>query len=97
MRVKRNFMDVGASTSSVQSKLMPKKDYDKVSTSTQELDPCILKSFLQTCMKLLRNQRVVEGLQELIDSCADNEVPRSNLHIINNLHRHKKRMGKEMR
>lgn len=75
----------------------PNKECDKVSTPTQELDPSILKSFLQTCMKLLRSQRVVEGLQELIDFCGDKEVQRSDLRTMNNLHRHKKRTGKEMR
>lgn len=78
-------MDVRASTSSAQPNLMLKKDYDKVSTMTQESDPSILKSILQTYMKLLRNQKVVKGLLELIDSCANKKVPRSDLHAVNNL------------
>jgi len=43
-------------------KVIPKKVGDKVSTSKKELDPDILKSFLETCVKLLRNQSTVEGL-----------------------------------
>lgn len=46
MGAKRSFVDVGASTSTAQSTLMQKKDYDKVSTPTQELDSRILKSLL---------------------------------------------------
>jgi len=34
----------------------------------QEIDPSLLTSFLQTCMKLLRDQKALEGLQELIDN-----------------------------
>lgn len=63
MGAKQFFMEVGASTSRAQPKLMPNKDCDKVSTPTQELDPGVLKSFLHTCMNLLRNERVVEGLK----------------------------------
>lgn len=53
---------------------------------TQDVDPGILNSFLQAFIKLLRNQKVVEGLQELIDSCASKEVRRSDMHTVNNLH-----------
>lgn len=55
MRVKQSFMDAEASTSSAQPNLTSKKDYNKVPTLTQELDPNILKSFSQNCMKFLRN------------------------------------------
>lgn len=47
-------------------------------------------------MKLLRNQRDVEGLQELINSYASKEVSQSEMHTINNLYRHK-RTRKEMK
>lgn len=55
-----------------------------------------LKSFLKTCIKLLRDQNVVEGLQELIDSCVSKEKLWSEMRIVNNLHR-QKRTGREMR
>lgn len=71
---KQSFMDVGTSTSSAQLNLVPKKDCEKVSTPMQEIDPSILNSFLQTCMNILRNQKAFEGLQELIDLCANKEV-----------------------
>ena len=47
-------------------------------------------------MKLLQDQRAVEGLQELRNSCASKEVPRSEMCKVKNLHR-QKRTGKEMR
>lgn len=97
MGAKWSLMNDRASTFSTQLKLMPTKDCDKVSTPMQELDPSILKSCLQICVKLLRNQKVFEGLQEMIDSCANKEVPQSDLRAVKNLHWHKKRMGKEMR
>lgn len=60
VEVRRSFMDDGASTSIAQPS---QKDSPKIiSVVTREVDLNILKSFLQTCMKLLRNERVVEGL-----------------------------------
>ena len=47
-------------------------------------------------MKLLRDKKVVERLQELIDSCASKEESRSEMHTVNNVYR-QKRIGKEMR
>jgi len=40
---------------------------------TQEVDPSVLANFLKTCMKFLRDKKVVEGLQELIDKCTNKE------------------------
>ncbi len=34
------------------------------------MDPSMLITFLETCMKLLRNNKAVKGLQELITRCA---------------------------
>lgn len=61
-------MDDGVSTSSAQP--TQKNNYNIISTTIQDVDPYILKYFLQTCMKFLRNHKSIEGLQELIDSCA---------------------------
>ena len=59
MEAKRSFMDTGASTSKAFSTRT--KKLEEVHTM-QETDPSLLTSFLQTCMKLLRDQKVVEGL-----------------------------------
>jgi len=48
-------------------------------------------------MKLLRNQKVVEGLQEMIDSFTSKEALQSEMHAVNDLDRQRNRMGKEMR
>ena len=39
----------------------------------------------------------MEVLHELIDSCTSKGVPQSEMHVVNNLHRYKKRTRKEMR
>lgn len=40
-----------------------------------ERDPSMLTTFLETCMKLLRDNREVKGLQELITRCARSGEP----------------------
>lgn len=49
MEAKKSFAD--ASTSGSKDKLEP------------EMDPSMLTTFLEPCMKLLRNNKVVKGLQ----------------------------------
>lgn len=88
-------MDDGTSTSTTQS--TQKDNYEIILVATQDVDLNVLKSFLQIYMKLLRNNKVIQGLQELINSCAPKEVMQSEMCAMNNLHRHKKRTGKEMR
>lgn len=38
----------------------------------QEMDPSMLTTFLETCMKLLHNNKAMKGLHELINRCAGN-------------------------
>lgn len=40
------------------------------------MDPSMLTTFLETCMNLLRDNKVVKGLQELITRCAGLGEPR---------------------
>lgn len=58
MEAKKNFVEDCTST-----------NHEKIpiTSATQEVYPSILATFLKSCMKILRNQKVVEGLQELID------------------------------
>jgi len=39
-------------------------------------DTFMLTTFLEACMKLLRDTKVVKGLQELITRCAGADEPR---------------------
>lgn len=55
MEAKRNFVD--ASISRSKDRLEP------------EMDLYMLMTFLETCMKLLHDSKVVKGLQELINIC----------------------------
>lgn len=58
-----------------------RKDFSKDEEYTSKAPTNLImddevKPFLQACMKLLHNQKVVENLQTLIDSCAErNELP----------------------
>ena len=53
-----------------------KKSFVEASTSgskdkpNQEMDPSMLTTFLETCMKLLRDSKAMKGLQELINRCT---------------------------
>lgn len=58
-----------------------KKRYMKASTSGCKdqlelgMDPSMLTTFLETCMKLLCDSKVVKGLQELITRCVGSGEP----------------------
>jgi len=56
MGVKKSFVD--ASTSGRKDRPEP------------EMDPSMLTMFLEMCMKLLRDSKVVKVLQELINRCT---------------------------
>jgi len=64
MEAKKIFVE--ASTSGSQNKV------PETSTS-MEVDPSVLTTFLKTCMKLLSDRKAVKGLQELINKCASKE------------------------
>jgi len=40
-----------------------------------EMDPSMLTTFLETCMKLLHDNKAVKGLQELITRCVGSGEP----------------------
>ena len=48
-------------------------------------------------MKLLRNQKVVDNLQALIDSCTERTNPPLEVKDVHKLYKHKKHTGREMR
>jgi len=56
MEAKRKFVDT--STSGSKDRLEPK------------MDPSMLITFMETCMKLLHDSKAIKGLQELITRCA---------------------------
>jgi len=76
-----------------------KKSFVEVSTSSSKdqpetrMDPSMLTSFLEICMKLLRDNKVVKGLQELITRCAG----LGELRVVRTLGKHELRTGREMR
>ena len=57
------------------------------------MDPSMLTTFLETCMKLLRDNKVVKGLQELITRCARS----GELHVVQKLGKNALCTGREMR
>ena len=61
----------------------------------EEMHPSMLMTFLETCMKLLQDSKVMEGLQELINRCDGNTPGES--HMVQNIGKLKARIGREMR
>ena len=53
-----------------------------------------VEPFLQACMKLLRNLKAIENLQELMNRCATQPNSTKDVH---KLYRYKKHTGREMR
>jgi len=74
-----------------------KKSLAEASTSgskdkpNQEMDPSMLTTFLETCMKLLRDSKVVKVLQELINRCTGNTP--ADPCVVQKIDKHKTRMG----
>jgi len=74
-----------------------KKSFTEASTSRskdkadQGMDPSMLTTFLEICMKLLRDSNVVKGLQELINRCVGNTP--IELRVVRNIGKHKTRTG----
>ena len=81
MEVKKSFVE--ASTSGSKDKLEP------------EMDPSMLTTFLETCMKLLQDNKAMKGLKELITRCVGT-VP-GELRIVKKLGKHTTQTGREMR
>jgi len=79
MEAKKSFIE--ASTSGGKDQLEP------------GMDPSMLTTFLETCMKLLRDNKVVKRLQELITRCVEPGEPR----VVWKLGKHALHTGREMR
>jgi len=83
MEVKKSFVE--AFTSGSQDK------------PTEEMDPSMLTTFLDTCMKLLHESKVVKGLKELINKCIGKENSLDGPHIVRKIGKNRPRTGREMR
>lgn len=59
------------------------------------MDPSMFTKFLETCMKLLRDSKDVNGLQRLINKCVGNTLVRPC--VVRKIDKHKARTGQEMR
>lgn len=76
-----------------------KKSFMEASTSGSQdqlelgMDPSMPNTFLETCMKLLRDSKEVKGLQELITRCVGSGEP----HVVRKLRKHALGTGREMR
>ncbi len=64
MEAKKRFIE--ASTSGSQDKVQE-------TSAPGEVDPSLLATFLETYKKLLLDNKALEGLQELINKCANKE------------------------
>jgi len=63
----------------------------------EEMDPSMITTFLETYMKLLRDSKIVKGLQELINRCVGKESAIGKPCVVRNLGKNKSRTGCEMR
>lgn len=78
-----------------------KKSFAEASTSgskdkpQSEMDPSMLTTFLETYMKLLRDNKAIKGLQELINRCVGT-MP-GELFVVQTIGKNETRMGQEMR
>ena len=74
-----------------------KKSFAQASTSGSkdnpelEMDPSMLTTFLETCMKLLRDSKALKGLQELINRCV--RTAPGEPRIVQKIGKHKTRTG----
>jgi len=59
----------------------------------QRMDPSLLTTFLETCMKLLHDRKAVKGLQELVTRCTRLGEPC----MVQKHGMHALRIGREMR
>lgn len=64
---------------------------------SEEVDPSMLTTFLETCMKLLCDSKAMKGLQELINRCAGKKTSPEGHRIVRKIGKHKTRIGREMR
>ena len=88
-RVKETFMElkksfVEASTSRSQNKL------SDTSVPT-EVDPSVLTTLLETCMKLLHDKKAVKGLQEFINKCVSKDNSSDGPCVVRKIGKHKER------
>lgn len=64
---------------------------------TQEVDPSATATFLETCMNLLCDLKIVEGFQYLIDKYENKEKTPTEQRIVRKIVKHKARTRCEMR
>ena len=87
MDARKDFVDLNTPGATIQQQRQQlqssKASSDKVSTLT---------SFLQSCMKLLRNQNVLDELQKVIESCEPHQSPVKGKSV-----NRVRRIGREMR
>lgn len=93
--VKEKFMEANKSFAEAYS-LGSQDKLPKINTLI-EINPSILTTFLETCMKLMHDSKAVKGLQELIKKCAGKENAPDGHTVVRNIGKHKARMGREMR
>ena len=61
----------------------------------QEMNPSMLTTFLETCMKLMHGNKAINGLHELINKCVGNTPGEPCM--VRKIGKHKIRIGREMR
>lgn len=84
---KETFME--AKNSIAKTSTLGSQDKMKDISATAEVDPSVLTTLLETCMKLLHNSRAMEVLYELINKCASKEKAPDGHHMVRKIGKHK--------
>ncbi len=80
----------GASTSESQDKIQD-------TNAPAKVDPFVLTTFFEACMKLLLDKKAVKGLQKLINRYTNKESVLDRHRVVRKIEKHKVRTGREMR
>lgn len=92
---KQTFME--AKKRFVEASTLGSEDKVKETSVLAKVDPLVLTTFLETCIKLLHDSKVVESLQELIKKCTRKEKVPDGHWVVKKFGKHKARIGCEMR
>lgn len=92
---KETFMD--AKKSFAEASTLGNQNKVHKTNMPREVNPSVLTTFLETCMKLMHDRKVVKGLQELINKCVNKENALDGHYVVRKIGIHKARTGREMR
>jgi hypothetical protein len=95
VRAKETFME--AKKSFAKASTLGSQDKVQETSTPIEVYPSVLTTFLKISIKLMCNNKAMEGLQELINKCTSKENAPDGHWVVIKIGKHKVRIGREMR